>query len=546
MNSQIWCLAVIALFTAGLVGCAGQTAKKEMKADMVRTGQTKASSSASAPAQKEATTKPSAAETQQKTQTTPKDHAESVTESPPGKASGVPVRTPVKKMEAAAKTDKAKQEKGASEDEGEMELTLTDAVQVALANNPDIEIAKHRIEQAQAGLREAESVFLPWLSADTTFEFGDAPAPFFMSRIESRKLNMRSNFNYPGTFTSFESGLTMQYNLFRWGRDVLQVKIAKEGIGASESGRKVVINELISGVIQTFYSYLETIEHINTAQKSVETVRRELEETRVREKHGAALRSDVLALEVRLAEANERLIRAQNAQKLALASLKKLLGVNESREIRLKDTGEIPLAVPDDFPVALAEALAHRPELVAVRRKLTIARMQKKQTETTFLPELDFTGRMYFDDPDMGYQSHRLNWLLGFTIRWSLFQGGRRLAQLSKAKAYIAEMKAEDRKTVLQIELDVRRAYLNLRAARERVRVAQASVAHAEENLALVKHQFDRGAATVTKYLDAEFALTAARSRLTSAQFDVKRSATEAARAMGWCADILNRQERNR
>jgi outer membrane protein TolC len=82
----------------------------------------------------------------------------------------------------------------------------------------------------------------------------------------------------------------------------------------------------------------------------------------------------------------------------------------------------------------------------------------------------------------------------------------------------------------------VNRAYLNLKAAGTRHEVTQASVTQAEESLRLVKRQFEGGAATVTRYLDAEQDLTAARVREIAARYDVKKAQADVGRALGWCS----------
>jgi len=217
--------------------------------------------------------------------------------------------------------------------------------------------------------------------------------------------------------------------------------------------------------------------------------------------------------------------------------------VDMDTDVHLTGTAIIPFKIPDEMHTALAEALLHRPELAIARRKLAIAQIQKKQIVTTFLPELNFQGRLSFDDENMAYDSHRANWIVGLTLQWALFEGGRRIAQMAKANAYINEMKATDRKTVLQIETEIRKAYLNIRTARQHLTVAKRGLELANENLALTKQFYDNGVVTVSRYLGAQLAHTAAKTRHISAQFDLKRSITEAARSMGWCSEYTDRQE---
>ncbi len=94
-------------------------------------------------------------------------------------------------------------------------------------------------------------------------------------------------------------------------------------------------------------------------------------------------------------------------------------------------------------------------------------------------------------------------------------------------------MLAVDRKTTRQVQLEVKSAYLNLTEAQARCRVSQASVASAEQSLTLVQRQFDGGAATVTRYLEAELDLTRARQRAAAARYDRVKASADIARSLG-------------
>ena len=96
-------------------------------------------------------------------------------------------------------------------------------------------------------------------------------------------------------------------------------------------------------------------------------------------------------------------------------------------------------------------------------------------------------------------------------LNWDLFTGMSTDAQVRAAAAGLERMLAVDRKTTRQVQLEVKSAYLNLTAAQARCRVSRASLASADQSLTLVQRQFDGGAATVTRYLEAELDLTRAR-----------------------------------
>jgi outer membrane protein TolC len=90
-----------------------------------------------------------------------------------------------------------------------------------------------------------------------------------------------------------------------------------------------------------------------------------------------------------------------------------------------------------------------------------------------------------------------------------------------------------DRAATLAVQLDVKRAWLRRDEARARQDVAGAAVGQAEESLRLVRDQYEGGAATVTRYLEAELMATQARMRATQARYDLRKAEAELERALG-------------
>jgi outer membrane protein len=159
--------------------------------------------------------------------------------------------------------------------------------------------------------------------------------------------------------------------------------------------------------------------------------------------------------------------------------------------------------------------------------------MELASTRRAYLPRLDASARMYWDDADFSYDGDKTNWTAGIALRWGLLGGGRG-ARVAKARAVLAEMIQTDRKATLAVQLDVKTAYIRIDEARARVKVTEASVMQATETLTLVRNQYDGGTVPVTRYLEVEMMLTRARMRNTNAAYDLKKSLADAARAMGW------------
>jgi outer membrane protein TolC len=106
----------------------------------------------------------------------------------------------------------------------------------------------------------------------------------------------------------------------------------------------------------------------------------------------------VLSLKVRLAEAEERVIRAVNSRLLSISALANLLGEDADARISLgadEDDGWLPADLPEQYEVAVAEAMARRPELLQARRIVERAAMDVDSRWLAYLPRADAGARVY-------------------------------------------------------------------------------------------------------------------------------------------------------
>lgn len=424
---------------------------------------------------------------------------------------------------------------GAGEPEGmETEYSLGACIRVAWENNPSLRAAWARIRRAEAMEGEARAAFWPRLEAEVSYMHADAPSMYLFKTIDAREFADGTDFNDPGEFDNFESGLTLRYNLFNGGRDVLERWMAQTGKTISQLGRAEIGNGLTAAVIGGYYDVRAAEAAVATVRSSEKAVASQWQETRTRWEQGSALKSDVLSLEVRLAEVREQLIQAENARRLAATALAHLMGLSGGgEEIHLGaddwEAGELP---EEEVP-AMAEAMANRPELLQGRERVRRAALQISHARAEYLPRADALGRVYWDDDGLSYRGDESNWMVGMALTWDLFEGGVRRHRVQAARAVWEEMQAADRETALAVGLDVKTSRLRLEEAEARVEVTSKSIARAEENLALVRAQYEGGAATITRYLEAEAMLTGARMRHDRARFDRKKATANLARSLG-------------
>jgi outer membrane protein TolC len=295
-----------------------------------------------------------------------------------------------------------------------------------------------------------------------------------------------------------------------------------------------VENSLVASVIRSYYNCLAAEDYINIVNKSIETVSEQVRIMNIRFAEGGALKSDILTLNVRLAQAKEDLVLSRNRMRIAKAVLAGVMGISADQEIVLTREAPVSHEIPGDFSSCMAAAVQKRPELKKMRKHLEQSRMALDMAKSGYLPRVDLQGKYYVDDPDMDYDRDRENWMAAVVLNWDLFTGFSTRSEKAKAAAELDELLAADRKALLEIQLDVKTAVLDLEAAEARLEVAKNSVEMAEESLQLVKKQFAGGSATVTRYLEAELAGNTARTRSTAAYYDREIAIANVRRSIGF------------
>jgi len=421
----------------------------------------------------------------------------------------------------------------AQEQDACLSVSISEAINLALANNPELEMARARIRQAESELAAAKSTFWPSLGFYTEYTTGDAPSAYLFKTIDQRELAPNTDFNYPGSFDNFESGLTVGLNLYRGGMDSLRHRMTERGVSANRHALRAVRNSLLATVIKAYYQALAARDYAGIAREAVDIVNAQLRDVRVRYEGGTVLKSEVLSLEARLARARTDLISAENHFRTARAILANLLGIDVEEQPVLGDDGWCPAKQYNVYEEALAAALAQRPELAEIGQQLAAARLATEMARADYLPSIEARAKAYFDDAELAYEKERGNWIATLVLNWDLFSGFSTDASVEKAKAAVAELLAAERKTTQAIQLDVKRSILRLAETRARLEVAKAGRLQAEEALNLVKKEYEGGSATVVRYLNAEYAYNSSRINETNSLYDLKQALADVCRATG-------------
>ena len=398
--------------------------------------------------------------------------------------------------------------------------TLERALQQALSGNPDARLAQQRIVAAQAGLDQANAAFWPRVQLQSSYSASDNPMLAFGSILNQRAYNSSLNFNDVPTVDDLNARGLVTVPLYAGGKNTATRKAASANTEAAKQDNAAVQNALGYEVARAFYTVLKSRQFVRAAEAGVNSFEANLAVAKKRLDGGTLLKSGVLDIEVRLAQAREDLVRARNSNALATRALRNLLGI---------ETGEFEVA--DSAPTTRSPDsgdFSGRPELTAASHRERAAQEQVTAAKGSYLPRVSAFGSL---DYDYGwkYENGGGSYTAGALMQWDVWDGKLTRAKVREANANLESSREERRKLRLALDLEVEQARLELKAANERLSVTDQAVAQATESASLTRARFEQELALPKDTIDAETALVAARVRRAEAEAD-RQIATAAVR----------------
>ena len=389
--------------------------------------------------------------------------------------------------------------------------TLERALDYALAHNPDARLAEQRMAAAQAGLEQANSAFWPRLQFQSSYTRTDNPMMVFGSILNQRAYNPSLNFNDVPDVDNLNVRGLVTVPLYAGGRNKAGHDSAKANREAAKQTSEAVRNALGFEVVRAFQTVLKTRQFIRATDAAVNSFESNLTVAKKRLDGGTLLKSDMLDIEVRLAQAREDLVRARNANTLAERALRNLLGI-EAGEFTVADAAPM-VSAPEgaDF--------SRRPELAAASERERAAKAQVRGAKSGYQPRVSAFGSV---DHDNGWVTggDGSSYNAGVMLQWDLWDGLSTRAKAREANANLESTREEQRKLRLALDFETEQARLDFKAANERLTVTEKAIEQAEESAKLTRGRFEQGLALSTQLIDSETALVAARVRRAEAESD--------------------------
>lgn len=415
-------------------------------------------------------------------------------------------------------------------------LTLEEAVGMALQQNPAFQTNIDDAAAARARLKQVQSAWYPRFDFHQDFTRGNNPVYVFGTKLTQRQFSLPdfalNNLNTPTPLDNFQTRFDGQWRLFDSGETLLHQRSAKHLVTAADFRTEQARQDLIQEVVSSYYGVLVLKENAHTADQALRTAESSAERIEAMQSAGLIVDSDLLSARVFVSQMKDRQIRAQNDLAIAEMQLSRQLGTALDTPVDPAVGLTEPAVVSRSLEEWLHLALEQRPSLRSAQLEASAMDEETKAARSEFGPKIGLFGNAERDAASLGGPSGT-NWLAGARLDFSLFSGGAQKARLAEATSNSSKAKHNLEWLRSGVQMEVRKAYLDGRAAAQRAAAARDAAEQAKESLRIIQNRYQAGLMTVTELMQAQTAELDAATRYLAALHDWQVAQAQLERAAG-------------
>ena len=373
-------------------------------------------------------------------------------------------------------------------------LTWEDCVWEALKNHPDLISGKEKVKQAEADKDITSSAMLPQVTSEVS---GNRSKTEGESEIDTYSYRVR--------------GDQLLFDGFKTSSDK---KAATETVTAQRYNYDVISSNIRLNLRKAFTSLLRAQELIFLTEEIAKRRKQNVELVQLRYEAGREHRGALLTAEADFAEAAFEVAQAKRNLSVAQRALSKELGRKELLPMTVEgtfDISEINREKPD-FD-SLSDSTPFLKELIAQKEA---ARLGLKSAKADFFPQVYLNAS--FGETDSDWPPRDNEWSAGLTLSFPIFEGGSRIARVSKAKSQLKQLQADERSGRDSVILTLEETWKDLQDAIDNVSVRKKFLEANQERAKIASAQYSTGMITFDDWIIIENNLVNAKKAYLNAQ----------------------------
>jgi len=409
-------------------------------------------------------------------------------------------------------------------------LSIDDAVRFALRYNPGTLRAEDDVLIALAQVRSAASGRQPSVGITANASWlPNPPAPFVIPGSNGSKGT--SITTTPALSSAGQ--LTISQPIWPSNRWRAPIAAAQANVGVTQETYRRTLQQTAFITRQAFYQLATAQEMVQVAKDAVDVATTQVGLAQKNLDAGIAAKIDVVQAQANQADAQVNLVRAQNNQDIARATLDVQLGLPAGTNVAIvaPNPNDLPNA-PENQDAMVTRALQLRPELQQInfRRQQAHANIDLIRLQQSPIVSMQaaynktFVGGSLFGSD---------GWTISAAGSINLYNGGKMRADLDAARLQLQQLDAVARQTELGITFDIRQAWVNLVTALEQYRDAQHQYDAADEALRIARIRYENGMGIQLEVDQAQLRRNTAQTALAQARLQAKVAVAQMDYAVG-------------
>lgn len=426
----------------------------------------------------------------------------------------------------------------AAEAQQKLELTLNQALDIALSDNPTITVANLEVERYDYVRKQALSSLYPQVDASAQY----ALALRRQEMAEGLSFGGKNTFNVAGT-VSLPLFVPSVYRQLKMTRTQMEMAV--------ESARATRI-DLIAAVSASYYGILLAEQSLSVLEEAAVTTDRVVKNTEDLYKNGLAAEYDYITARVQRSNLDPQILQLKNSVDIAKLQLKMYLSIPESVDIEvvgsLDDFKEMAL-MGSDYELNLE----NNTTIKTLDLQLELLEHQEKLIQTTRMPTVAAFGQISYigqERSDLGgllggmagggatnVEQSKFWWQypisLGAQINIPLFAGFKKTNQLREVRNQREQLRLQRDYAEEGVRLQVQQSVNTLLTARSMMLANAETVLQAEKAYDISVTRYDAGAGTILEVNSAQLSLTQAQLSYSQSIYDYLAAYTEYEKALG-------------
>jgi outer membrane protein len=427
-----------------------------------------------------------------------------------------------------------------------IELTLDEAIDLALRNNETVLVAETNRSKAEGAVVEARSGALPQISLQGTYQGNfQLPAFFAPEEFGGGKVEMGSDIEVMGA-------LRVDQVLYAFGRVGNALEFAGIYRDIADKGIRMARDEVIYQCREVYLRVLLLEDVLDISRRSREQLKAQFDLVELRHEQGTASRFELLRSEVELKNFLPQLIRAENNLQLTRQDFLRITGLPVGTKFKLIDAPNSQYFEASEED-AIQEALSKRPEIQALNLSVEGAGKILAIRKAGRLPILGLYGQMALQGQSDRHhplapfdENHRaISSSVGLSVQIPIFDGLRTRGQVQQAQADLHRSQYELEQAKRGVRLEVSQALQDLSSLNQELAGMGATVELAEEAYGIAKSRYDNGLSIQLELSDARVAADMAHLGLAETQYRYNVALARIDRILGrsgTAADTLEKE----